>query len=140
MKHDSRHGTTCWFCGHPGTRTKTIEHVSYRACDTCRLAKGTREEIREKRNADILAMQQGTLDYTPVYWPPAEFERIFREHNGLPSWVLDQLRWIEYADSTWEATKARAIKGSKHYQAEYYKKLREERKQQANELEKWKNE
>jgi len=136
MKHDSRHGTTCWFCGHPGLRTKTLETVVYQSCDACKLVKGTREEIRAKRNADVAGLQTVIRggDYTPQYWSPAQFEQLQRDYTGLPAFAVEKLRWQEYTDSTWEATKERAVKGSKHYQAEFYKKLREERKQNVTQL------
>ena len=101
----------------------------YRACADCCLVKGTREELREKRNADVEALKHPSPDYTPQYWPPATFKKLLQEHEGIPAWVLDKFRWQEYADTTWEGTKARAVKGSKHYQAEYYKKLRAETKE-----------
>ena len=141
MKHDSRYGNTCWFCGHPGTRTKTVEKLSYRACDDCKWVKGSRDEIREKRNADVeglLKVMQGEF-YEPVYWPLATFKEHLHNYWTLPKEAIYQLRWKEYADSTWEGTKARVIKSSKFYQAEFYRKLREKRKAEVTELEKWKN-
>lgn len=130
IKHDSRYGSTCWICGHPGTRTKAVEGLSYRACDDCKWARGSFEEIREKRNADVeglLLVMQGKY-YEPVYWSPATFKEHLHNYWTLPREAVLQLRGQEYVDATWQGTKARVIKGSKHYQAEFYKKLREEKK------------
>ena len=132
MKHDSRYGTTCWICGHPGRRTKRLGEIICQCCDDCKLVEGTREEIREMRNLDVLGLKLVLRggEYKPVYWTMARLEEMFRNYEGLPLEAVDGLRWIEYSDPTWEGTKARMIKSSKEYQKEFYKKIRDQRKKE----------
>jgi len=97
------------------------------SCDPCKQAKGTREEIRKARDADVLAIQHHAVGYVPVYWVPAEFEKLQRDHEGC-EFMLDALKCIEYYDAYAPKTQERQIKSQRKYHQEYYAKLREEQR------------
>lgn len=124
MKHDSLYGTTCWFCGHPGTRTrKTDEGPSARACDSCRNVKGSAAEIRTLRNADVEALARQDQEHQPRYWTEQEFAQLLQDYSGLPRGFVDSLRCQPFHDEYLQATKARLTTAAIKARKEHYDKV-----------------
>lgn len=123
MKHDSLYGTTCWVCGHPGIRTMRGDSgIKIRACDNCKQALGSEEDIRQHRNADVAALVREDYSYRPQYWSQASYEKLLRDYNGLPRGFADKLHCQQFADEFLERTKNRLSTERKAYDKEYYQK------------------
>ncbi len=105
--------------------------VIYRCCRECKYVKGSAEEVRAKRDADItglLARANGE-PYAPVYWTIADFEQLLETYRYQPAFLV-KLRCIPFYDSSIERVKAYADKGRARYNKEYYDKIGREGKRQ----------
>ena len=121
MKHDSLYGTTCWICGHPALRTRRGDvGKNIRACDDCKLVKGSEESVRERRNADVAALVHRDWQHTPQYWTQAKYEQLLRDYQGLPPAFAEKLHCQQFVDEFLEKTKARLSAERTAYGKEYY--------------------